>query len=214
VTGAIRVLIADDQRVIREGLTLVLGVLPDVEVVGAAADGNEAVDLAQRLRPDIILMDLRMPHCDGVEATRLIRERLPDVRVIVLTTYSDDRSVLDALRAGARGYLTKDAGGVEIHQALRQVHSDGAALDPVIQRQLLDAVASIPPPPGLPDALTAREAEVLSLIAAGLSNAQIAERLVISETTVKSHINHVFAKIGVRDRAQAVSYAFQHGITG
>jgi DNA-binding NarL/FixJ family response regulator len=214
VTGAIRVLIADDQRVIREGLTLVLGVLPDVEVVGAAADGNEAVDLAQQLRPDIVLMDLRMPHCDGVEATLLLRERLPDVRVIVLTTYSDDRSVLDALRAGARGYLTKDAGGAEIHQALRQVHGDGAALDPMIQRQLLDAVAAIPAPPSLPDALTAREAEVLSLIAAGLSNAQIAERLVISETTVKSHINHVFAKIGARDRAQAVSYAFHHGITG
>ncbi|MEV6923574.1 response regulator transcription factor [Dactylosporangium sp. NPDC051485] len=206
----IRVLLADDQRVVREGLALVLGLLPDVEVVGAAADGQEAVELATRLRPDIVLMDLRMPRCDGVEATRLLARDLPEVRVVVLTTYSDDRSVLDALRAGARGYLTKEAGGDEISAALRRVLEDGAALDPAVQHHVLNALAK--PVERLPDGLTPREAEVLGLVAAGLSNAEIAERLFISEGTVKSHINHLFAKIDARDRAQAVAYAYRHGL--
>jgi DNA-binding NarL/FixJ family response regulator len=213
---AIRVLIADDQRVVREGLALVLGLLPDVEVVGAAADGDEALALAADLRPDIVLMDLRMPRCDGVEATRRLHEDLPDVRVVVLTTYSDDRSVIDALRAGARGYLTKDAGGEEIRDALRRVLDNQAVIDPAVQHHLIDAIAttapSSPAVAGLPDALTAREAEVLSLIASGLSNAEIAGRLFISEGTVKTHVNRVFAKIGARDRAQAVAYAYQRGL--
>lgn len=220
MTHPIRVLIADDQRVVREGLTLVLGLLRDVEVVGAASDGVEAVALATRLRPDIVLMDLRMPRCDGVEAIRLLRERDPGIRVVVLTTYSDDRSVLDALRAGARGYLTKDAGGAEIHEALRQVLDDQAAIDPAVQRHLVDAIATTPgvpappAPPAYPDGLTPREAEVLSLIAGGLSNGEIAARLVISEGTVKSHVNRLLAKIGARDRAQAVAYAYRHGLAG
>jgi len=212
----IRVVIADDQRVVREGLTLVLGLLHDVEVVGAASDGAEAVALAESLGPDIVLMDLRMPRCDGVEATRLLRERRPDIKVIVLTTYSDDRSVLDAVRAGARGYLTKDAGGAEIRQAIQHVLEHHAVIDPAVQHHLLDAIAGGPPPPRpagpFPDGLTAREAEVLTLIAGGLSNAEIAERLVISEGTVKSHINRLLAKIDARDRAQAVVYAFEHGL--
>ncbi len=211
----IRVLIADDQRVVREGLTMVLGLLPDVDVVGAASDGREAVTLACRLHPDVVLMDLRMPRCDGVEATRLLRERLPAARVVVLTTYADDRSVLEALRAGARGYLTKDAGGTEIRQALHQVLADQAAIDPAVQHHLIDAVTTTPPagpaaPARVADGLTAREAEVLSLIAAGLSNTQIAQHLTVSEGTVKSHINHLLAKTGCRDRAQAVAYAYQH----
>ncbi|GAA2377597.1 response regulator transcription factor [Dactylosporangium salmoneum] len=206
----IRVLLADDQRVVREGLALVLGLLPDVEVVGAAADGQEAVELATRLKPDIVLMDLRMPRCDGVEATRLLARDMPEVRVVVLTTYSDDRSVLDALRAGARGYLTKEAGGDEISEALRRVLEDGAALDPAVQHHVLNALAK--PVERLPDGLTPREAEVLGLVAAGLSNAEIAGRLFISEGTVKSHINHLFAKIDARDRAQAVAYAYRHGL--
>jgi DNA-binding NarL/FixJ family response regulator len=213
---AIRVLVADDQRVVREGLALVLGLLPDVDVVGAAADGAEAVTLAERLRPDIVLMDLRMPRCDGVEATRRLRERAPDIRVIVLTTYSDDRSVLEALRAGARGYLTKEAGGEEIREALFRVLDDGAAIDPAVQHHLLNAIAqpgAVAAPPGPPpDGLTPREAEVLGLIAAGLSNLEIAGRLHISEGTVKSHINHLLAKIDARDRAQAVAYAYRHGL--
>jgi DNA-binding NarL/FixJ family response regulator len=197
----IRVLIADDQRVVREGLGMVLGLVKGVQVVGAAADGAEAVTLAEALRPDVVLMDLRMPRCDGVEATRR------------LTTYSDDRSVLEALRAGARGYLTKDASGEQIHKALRQVLDDQAVIDPAVQRHLLDAIAGEPAPrPTSRDSLTPREAEVLSLMAAGLSNAEIASRLVVSEGTVKSHVNHLFAKIGARDRAQAVTYAFRHGL--
>lgn len=214
----IRVLIADDQRVVREGLAMVLGLLKDVDVVGAASNGAEAVALAEDLHPDVVLMDLRMPHCDGVEATRLLRERVPATLVVVLTTYSDDRSVIDALRAGARGYLTKDAGGAEIRQALRRVLDDHAVIDPAVQHHLIDAIASAPParsqpsPARAPGELTRREAEVLSLIASGLSNAEIAERLVISEGTVKSHVNRLFAKIEARDRAQAVAYAYQHGL--
>jgi DNA-binding NarL/FixJ family response regulator len=216
MTTPIRVLIADDQKVVREGLTMVLGLLRDVEVVGAAADGDEAVALAGDLHPDVVLMDLRMPRCDGVEATRILHERQPQIKVVVLTTYADDRSVLDALRAGARGYLTKDAGGTEIRQALLHVLDDQAAIDPAVQHHLVEAIAGAPPgegapsPSRLPAGLTAREAEVLALIASGLSNSEIAEHLVISEGTVKSHINRLLAKIHARDRGQAVAYAYQH----
>jgi DNA-binding NarL/FixJ family response regulator len=219
VTGVIRVLVADDQRVVREGLATLLGLLAGVEVVGAAADGNQALALAAELRPDVVLMDLRMPHCDGVEATRRLREHDAGIKVLVLTTYADDRSVIDALRAGARGYLTKDVGAAEIRDALQRVTSGQAAIDPAVQQHLLDAITASPPATPAedahryPDGLTTREAEVLSLIARGLSNAEIAGLLSVSETTVKSHINHLFAKTGVRDRAQAVSYAYQHGLT-
>lgn len=219
MTAPIRVLLADDQRVVREGLGTLLGLIGGVEVVATAADGEEAVALAARLRPDVVLMDLRMPRCDGVEATRRLRDHDADIKVLMLTTYADDRSVIDALRAGARGYLTKDAGAEEIRQALLQVTSGHAAIDPAVQHHLLDAIVASPEepppavPPTLPDGLTPREAEVLSLIAEGLSNPEIAERLVVGETTVKSHINHLFAKIGVRDRAQAVTYAFRNGLT-
>jgi DNA-binding NarL/FixJ family response regulator len=218
MSSTVRVLIADDQRAVREGLGLVLGLIPDIEVVGAAQDGAEAVALAVELLPDVVLMDLRMPRCDGIEATRLLLQRLPATKVVVLTTYADDRSVLDALRAGARGYLTKDAGGAEIRQAIQQVLGDQAALDPAVLHHLVDAVANGPAGQGLtaasrlPDGLTAREAEVLSLMAAGLSNREIARRLVVSEGTVKSHINHLLAKINARDRAQAVAYAYRHGM--
>jgi DNA-binding NarL/FixJ family response regulator len=225
----IRVLLADDQRVVREGLVLLLGLLPQVEVVGTAADGEEAVERATALRPDVVLMDLRMPRCDGVEATRRLRAQLPQTRVIVLTTYADDRSVIDALRAGARGYLTKDAGATEISQALRQVVDGQAVIDPAVQHHLVDAIAVGPGQPALasaagqagaagqaarplPDGLTPREAEVLALIAEGLSNGEIAARLVVSEATVKSHVNHLLAKIGARGRAQAVTYAYRNGV--
>ena len=218
MTGPIKVLIADDQGVIREGLAMVLALLPDVEVIGAAADGQVAVDLADELRPDIVLMDLRMPRCDGVAATRLLHKQLPDTKVIVLTTYADDQSVIEALRAGARGYLTKDASSAEIYQAMQQVLDDRAVIDPAVQHHLVDVIATGTPGqsrPGLatlPGGLTPREAEVLQLIAAGMSNGEIAAHLVVSEGTVKSHINHLLAKIGARDRAQAVSYAYQHGL--
>ena len=165
-------------------------------------------------------MDLRMPRLDGIEATRLLRERQPEVRVIALTTYADDESVLAALRAGARGYLTKDASAEDIRAAIFSVAAGEAALDPAVQHHVVAAVAGAAPPAtdggggpsdtGLPDGLTPREAEVLALIAEGLTNAEIAERLVVSPTTVKSHINHLFGKAGLRDRAQAVRYAYSH----
>jgi DNA-binding NarL/FixJ family response regulator len=207
----IRVLLADDQRVVREGLAMLLGLLPGVEVVGTAGDGEEAVRLAVARAPDVVLMDLRMPRCDGVEATRRLAEVRPETRVIALTTYADEPTVLRALRAGARGYLTKDAGAEEIHRAIVAVASGEAAIDPAVQAHLLTALTE-QDDPALPDGLTPREAEVLTLIAAGLTNAQIADRLVVSQATVKSHVNRVFAKAGVRDRAQAVTYAYRNGL--
>ena len=210
----IRVLVADDQRVVREGLVLLLELLAGIEVVGAAADGEQAVALATELRPDAVLMDLRMPRVDGVAATRRLRERDPGIRVIALTTYDDEQSVVQALRAGARGYLTKDAGAEQIRQALEAVVRGEAAIDPAVRHHLVDALATGAPATAgeLPDGLTPREAEVLSLIADGLTNAEIADRLVVSEATVKSHINHLFPKIGARDRAQAVTYAYRHDL--
>jgi DNA-binding NarL/FixJ family response regulator len=218
MTETIRVLLADDQRVVREGLATLLALLDGVDVVGTASDGDEVLEQAETLHPDVVLMDLRMPRCDGVEATRRLRESHPDIKVLMLTTYADDRSVIDALRAGARGYLTKDSGADEIRRALDQVTRGQAAIDPTVQHHLVDALSARPaapysrPVPELPDGLTPREAEVLALIAAGLSNGEIAERLCVNETTVKSHVNHLFAKTGVRDRAQAVTYAYRHGL--
>ena len=216
----VRVLLADDQRLVRESLATMLGLLGGIELVATASDGEEAVSLALAHRPDVVLMDLRMPRVDGIEATRRLRECAPGVRVIALTTFDDDESVLGALRAGARGYLTKDAGAEDIHHALRAVAAGEAMLDPAVQHHVVAALADAPPSPpatahaALPDGLTPREAEVLALIAEGLSNQEIAARLVVSPTTVKSHINHLFAKIGVRDRAQAVTYAFREGLAG
>ena len=216
MTEEIRVLIADDQRVVREGLATLLGLLPGVTVVGAVGDGEQAVSNALELAPDVVLMDLRMPRCDGVEATRRLLASNPEAKVLVLTTYADDRSVVEALRAGAQGYLTKDAGAEDIHRSLQQVIRGQTAIDPAVQHHLVQAVAGrslVAPAPGLPDGLTPREAEVLRLIAEGKSNTEIASQLLISEATVKSHINHIFAKIGVSDRARAVSYAYQRGLT-
>jgi DNA-binding NarL/FixJ family response regulator len=212
-SAVIRVLLADDQRVVREGLGTLLGLLDGIELVGTAADGEEAVALAVRHDPDVVLMDLRMPRCDGIEAIRRLTERGERPRTIALTTYADDASVLAALRAGARGYLTKDAGAEDIRAALEAVAGGAAALDPAVQHHV---VAALTEPaggdPDLPDGLTPREAEVLALIASGLTNSEIADRLVVSAATVKSHVNHIFAKAGVRDRAQAVAYAFRHGL--
>ncbi|MFD5431903.1 response regulator [Kitasatospora sp. NPDC127067] len=224
--GAIRVVVADDQTVVREGIVMLLGLLPGIEVVGAAGDGEEAVALVERHHPDVVLMDLRMPRCDGVEATRRIRAAHPETEVVVLTTYADDDSLFPALRAGARGYLTKDAGAEEIARAVANVRSGAAGLSPQVQLRLLERLSEQHGDSGpaagrpgtrsgeLPDGLTVREAEVLALIAEGLSNAEIAQRLFVSQATVKTHINNLFAKTAVRDRAQAVAYAFRHGITG
>lgn len=217
-----RVVVVDDQTVVREGIVTLLGLLPGIEVVGAAADGEEAVRLVAERRPEVVLMDLRMPRCGGVEATRRIRAEHPATQVVVLTTYADDDSLFPALRAGARGYLTKDAGGEEIARAIADVTAGRAGLSPVVQSRVLDVLAgpaqAVARPRWreggeLPDGLTAREAEVLALVAEGLSNTEITGRLHVSMATVKTHINNLFAKTGVRDRAQAVGYAFRHGIT-
>lgn len=274
-----RVLVVDDQAVVRDGLVLLLGLLPDIEVVGSASDGEAALRLVADERPDVVLMDLRMPRVDGVEATRRIRTGFPDTQVVVLTTYTDDESVFAALRAGARGFLTKSADAEEIARAVTTVMNGDAQLDPGVQRRLLNTVTgggtappSVPPsvPPAAPpagrpvetpaettgpaaapahrsrfaprhtrearradrtpaggtstdagtagspvappDGLTPREAEVLRLIARGLSNAEIAATLFIGEATVKTHINNLFAKVRVRDRAQAVAYAYRTGL--
>ncbi len=214
----IRVVIADDQRVVRDGLTMLVGLIDGVEVIGTAADGVEAVELATRERPDVVLMDLRMPNMEGAEATRLIRSELPDTQVLVLTTYADDEFLFPALQAGARGYLTKDASAEEIEAAIGAVSAGQTHLDPAVQQRLLSAVLDSQPKAAgpqqdSPDDLTPREVEVLKLIASGLSNAEIAEQLIVSAATVKTHINRIFYKTGARDRAQAVRYAYTHGIT-
>jgi len=212
-----RVVVADDQTVVREGIVMLLGLLSGIEVVGAAADGNEAVRLVAELAPDVVLMDLRMPRCDGVEATRRIRAEHPGTQVVVLTTFADDASLFPALRAGARGYLTKDAGGDEIVRAVESVLSGDAGLSPSIQRRLLERLSEPEPQPSSgpaepPDGLTARETEVLLLIAEGLTNQEIARTLHVSTATVKTHINNLFAKTGLKDRAQAVRYAYGKGL--
>jgi DNA-binding NarL/FixJ family response regulator len=216
VNGPVRVLVVDDQALVREGLVTLLEAAPDIKPVAAAADGEEAVAMSARHRPDVVLMDLRMPKLDGVEATRRIRAAQPDVEVVVLTTHADEESILDALRVGALGYLTKDAGIAEISRAVHAAANHQALLDPMVHSRLIAAATAgarpASPPATLPDELTPREAEVLSLIARGLSNGEIASVLVVSEATVKTHINHVFAKIGARDRAQAVHYAYTHGL--
>lgn len=228
---ALRIVVADDQRAVREALATVLDAVPGFEVVGLAADGNEAVELAHRLSPAVVLMDLRMPNVDGVAATRRLADELPAVKVVVLTTFADDTSILGALEAGALGFLTKDAGREQIALAVRSAAAGQAVLDPLVQASLLRAASpagagggtapasaaptsprSAPGSNSLPDDLTPREADVLRAIAAGRSNAEIATELFISEVTVKSHINHLFAKIRARSRADAVRYAYDHGL--
>ena len=228
----LRVVVADDQRAVREALATLLDVLPGIEIVGLAADGEEAVALAVETRPDVVLMDLRMPRLDGAGATRRIMAEAPGVRVVVLTTFADDASILDALEAGASGYLTKDAGRHQIDLAVRSAAAGQTVLDPAVQASLLAAAARTAPaadaessagpqPPSagsdvagapLPDGITEREGEVLRLVAGGRTNAEIARELYVAEATVKTHINNLFAKIHVRSRAEAVHYAYGHGL--
>ncbi len=210
-----RVVVVDDQTVVREGLVTLLGTMTGIEVVGSAVNGEGAVALVAETSPDVVLMDLRMPEVDGVEATRRIRAEHTGTEVVVLTTYADDESIVRALRAGAIGYLTKDASRDQIRRALEAAASGQAVLDAAVQARLV-GVASLPGTGGgpLPDGLTEREAEVLRLIAAGRSNAEIARALFVSEATVKTHVNHIFAKTGSRDRSQAVAYAHRRGLSG
>jgi DNA-binding NarL/FixJ family response regulator len=215
----VRVLVADDQKVVRDGLALMLSLLDGIEVTGTALDGADALRQIARDDPDIVLMDLNMPTLDGVEATRRLTDTGSRTRVVVLTTYADDDWVFRALQAGARGFLTKDAGAEEIRQAVLTVAAGQAQLDPSVQRRLLEALASgarlgisaadQPAPPD--DGLTSREVEVLTEVALGLNNGEIARALFVSEATVKTHINHLLAKTGCRDRAALVAYAYRTG---
>ncbi|SEH67963.1 MULTISPECIES: response regulator transcription factor [unclassified Leifsonia] len=209
----IRVAVADDQAIIRDGLVTVLGLLPDMEVVGEAADGEQAVALAVTEHPDVLLMDLRMPVLDGAAATARVAAEAPATAVLVLTTYADDESILGALRAGARGYLTKDAGRAELAAAVRAVASGQSTFAPEVGARIVSSLSAAAPAPAdaagaltarFP-ALTRREAEVLALVGDGLSNGEIARTLFVSVATVKTHINAIFAKLAVRDRAQAIA---------
>ena len=226
----LRVVIADDQASVREGLVLLLGGLPGIDVVGAAADGEQALELVAEHQPDAILLDLHMPVLDGISATRLLAAEHPGVAIVVLTTYADDTSVLEALRAGARSYLTKDADRTDIARALEAAVGGLTVFDPRVHATLLAAASAGtspaaatggPPaasgsapggPTGPPDGLTQREVEILSLIAQGLTNGEIAERLFLSNHTIKTHINRIFAKTGSRDRVAAIGYAQRHHI--
>jgi len=217
--AAIRVVIADDQRIVRDGLVTILGAMDGVQVVGAAQDGAEAVDLAGQHDADVVLMDLRMPNVDGVEATRTLRASRPGTAVVVLTTYTDDESILAALEAGAAGYLTKNANTDDIRRALEAAVAGQAVLDAKAAALLVQAAGHAPtarsavePGAERPDGLSRREAEVLALMARGLSNGEIASRLFVSRSTVKTHVNQIFAKTGSRDRPQAIVYAHRHGL--
>jgi DNA-binding NarL/FixJ family response regulator len=215
--AVVRVVVADDQTAVREALATVLDLQPGVEVVATAKDGGEAVLAAEVHEPDVILMDLNMPRVDGVEATRLLTERFPQVAVVVLTTFADEEYILAALGAGARGYLTKESGRQDITRAVRAAAAGQSVLDPAVRDRLVAAAArgGAPverPGAGLAPELTPREVEVLTLIGEGLTNRGIAEQLVVSEATVKTHINNLFSKAHLRDRAHAVKYAFIHGL--
>ncbi|MBL7163884.1 MAG: response regulator transcription factor [Anaerolineales bacterium] len=209
-----KVIICDDQAIIRDGLELLLKLEKDIQVVGLAQDGAEAVELAERESPDLVLMDLKMPGMNGVEATRRIRTHYPDIKVLVLTTYDDDEWVFDAIRAGASGYLLKDTPRESVVEAIRGTVDGKSFVDPAVTGKLLDQVASKQDQPTslITDKLTVREADVLCLIARGLSNTEIAEKLHLSEGTVRNHVSAIFSKLDVSDRTQAAIMAIQHGL--
>jgi two-component system, NarL family, response regulator LiaR len=208
VADAIRVLIVDDHAVVRQGLRTFLSLQDGIEVVGEASDGREAIAAAQRLRPDVVLMDLVMPRVDGVQAMRELRDHVPGARVIVLTSFLEDDRLLPAIRAGAAGYLLKNVEPSELARAVRTADAGDALIDPAVAARLVDALASDHRPE---QPLTAREQDVLDLVARGYANKRIARELGIAEKTVKTHVSHVLAKLGVSDRTQAALYATRAG---
>jgi len=214
----IKVLITDDQVLVRTGFRMILDAENDIDVTGEASDGVEAIEAARSTRPDVILMDVRMPNMDGIEATRRIVDGgdVDPIRVLILTTFDLDEYVYDALRAGASGFLLKDAPPEELVHAVKVVARGEALIAPSITKRLIDEIAERPPPQGAPpealESLTQRELEVLQLVARGLSNQEIAEELFVSETTVKTHVGRVLMKLGLRDRVQAVVMAYESGV--
>jgi DNA-binding NarL/FixJ family response regulator len=210
----VKVIICDDQAIVRDGLTMLLKLEADIEVVGIADDGDEAVDMVAKERPDLVLMDLKMPVMNGVEATRQIKDKYPEVKILVLTTYDDDEWVFDAIRAGASGYLLKDTPRGELVKAIRGTVSGKTFLDPSVAGKVLERVSGRETQPAtlITSKLTDREIEVLHLIAKGLSNADIAKQLFLSEGTVRNYVSAILAKLGVSDRTQAAVIAIQHGL--
>ncbi|MGH2967683.1 MAG: response regulator [Solirubrobacteraceae bacterium] len=211
----VRVVLADDQRLVRHGLRMILRAEPDIDVVGEAGDGQEAIDETRRLRPDVVLMDVRMPRVNGIEATRrIVTGPDPHPHVLVLTTFDLDEYVYDALRAGASGFLLKDAPEDHLVSGIRVVAEGGSLLDPAVTRRLIEQFVMRGPrtPPAGLDELTAREAEVLVQLARGLSNTEIAAELVVSDATVKTHVAHILSKLDLRDRTQAVVFAYESGL--
>jgi DNA-binding NarL/FixJ family response regulator len=217
MTDPIRILLVDDQKLMREGLRILLELEPDLDVVGEAEDGQVALEVYAALQPDVVLMDVRMPGMDGVEATWRLRERWPAARVIILTTFDDEEYIFEGLRAGALGYLLKDVSGAELADAVRKVAAGGALVQPSVARKVLAEFARLAPPTrlpdeGLPEPLSEREREVLRLLALGLSNREIAERLSLAEGTVKNYVTNILQKMGVRDRTQAAVRAKELGV--
>jgi DNA-binding NarL/FixJ family response regulator len=210
-----RVVVADDQALVRAGLRMVLEAEPDIEVVGEAADGHEVLDVARRAAPDVVLMDIRMPGLDGLEASRRLLAGAEPPKVLVLTTFDEEEYLYEALRAGTSGFLLKVSPPEQLIGAIRTVAAGNALIDPAVTRRVIEAFgrrATTSPPPASFEELTAREREVLTLLARGLSNAEIAESLIVGEATVKTHVARVLMKLGLRDRVQAVVFAYEHGI--
>jgi NarL family two-component system response regulator LiaR len=208
----IHVMVADDHAIVRKGICALLATEPDIEVVGEAQDGQEAISMAQRVQPEVILMDLVMPGLDGLEATRYISARQPDARILVLTSFAGDDKIFPAIRAGALGYLLKDSGPDELVQAIRQVYRGESSLHPSIARRLLREISEPTKQGPIPDSLTEREVEVLQLIAKGLSNREISDRLAISEATVRTHVSNILSKLNLCSRTQAALYALREGL--
>jgi DNA-binding NarL/FixJ family response regulator len=213
----IRILLVDDQRLMREGLSILLEMEPDLAVIGEAGDGEAALKAYAELEPDVVLMDIRMPGMDGVEATWRLRQQWPDARVVILTTFDDDEYVFEGLRAGALGYLLKDVSGRDLAQAVRTVAAGGALIEPSVARKVVAEFARVAPPArdagaGLPEPLSEREIEILRLLAVGLTNRRIAERLNLAEGTVKNYVTNILGKLGARDRTQAAIRARELGL--
>ena len=217
MSDPIHILLVDDQRLMREGLRILLELEPDLRIVGEATDGQSALDAYAELKPDVVLMDVRMPGMDGVEATWRLHERWPEARVIILTTFDDDEYVFEGLRAGARGYLLKDVSGHDLAEAVRTVAAGGALIEPSVARKVVAEFARMAPPvrpmdAGLAEPLSEREEEILSLVARGLSNREIADRLSLAPGTVKNYVTTILQKLGARDRTQAALRARELGL--